>query len=387
MQDGFKDKDIEFALYVLQCAENKEDDEIQVWLEEKEHRDLLEELRRFREAGMWEAEKLDVDEDYQWQLLERRAVLRKRKRHIRRILTGVAAVVIMSVVTSVYIYYRQEENLIKEISQISLNAETDAVRLITGKGEEYILASSAPNNNDTLEKRGIVIDSVGGLKYMRILHDATCSEEFHTLRVPRGGEYILVLDDGTRVWINSESELRYPVVFCDSVRKVYLKGEAYFEVKRDEKHPFMVETNELCTRVLGTEFNVQAYGWSDANITLIKGSVAVNQNGNGGTVVLKPGENASYNGDSLYVESVDVLKYISWKEGFFYYDNVPLENILSELGRWFDFTVFYRNPEVKDYRFKFWANRKDSVEQLLERLNETGKLKMEIRGNTVTVSL
>ena len=192
MQDGFKDKDIEFALYVLQYTENKEDDEIQVWLKEKEHRDLLEELRRFREAGMWEAEKLDVDEDYQWQLLERRAVLRKRKRNIRRILTGVAAVVIMSVVASVYIYYRQEENLIKEISQISLNAETDAVRLITGKGEEYILASSAPNNNDTLEKRGIVIDSVGGLKYMRILHDTTRSEEFHTLRVPRGGEYILV---------------------------------------------------------------------------------------------------------------------------------------------------------------------------------------------------
>ena len=104
MQDGFKDKDIEFALYVLQYTENKEVDEIRVWLKEKEHRDLLEELRRFREAGMWEAEKLDVDEDYQWQLLERRAVLRKRKRNIRRILTGVAAVVIMSVVASVYIY-------------------------------------------------------------------------------------------------------------------------------------------------------------------------------------------------------------------------------------------------------------------------------------------
>ena len=82
---------------------------------------LLYTSRRFREAGMWEAEKLDVDEDYQWQLLERRAVLRKRKRNIRRILTGVAAVVIMSVVASVYIYYRQEENLIKEISQISLD--------------------------------------------------------------------------------------------------------------------------------------------------------------------------------------------------------------------------------------------------------------------------
>ena len=222
---------------------------------------------------------------------------------------------------------------------------------------------------------------------MRILHDTTRSEEFHTIQVPRGGEYILVLDDGTRVWINSESELRYPVAFRDSVRKVYLKGEAYFEVKRDEKHAFVVETSELCTRVLGTEFNVQSYERREVNITLVEGRVAVNKNGNGAGVILKPGENASYNGDSLYVESVDVLKYVSWKEGFFYYNNVRLEDILSELGRWFDFTVFYQNPEVKDYRFKFWANRKDTVEQVLERLNETGKLQIEVRGKTVTVSL
>ncbi|WP_303179208.1 FecR family protein [uncultured Butyricimonas sp.] len=387
MQDGFKDKDIEFALHVLQHVECHDDREVKVWLEEKDHRELLEELRRFREAGMREAESLNVDENYQWRLLERRMVARKRKNHIRHVVTGVAAAITILIVASVIIYYQQKENTSGEIPQLALRAGTDVVKLITGKGEEYILASSTLNDSDTLGSQGIVIDSVGGLKYMRILHDTTRPEEFHTILVPRGGEYILVLDDGTRVWINSESELRYPVAFRDSVRKVYLKGEAYFEVKRDEKHPFVVETSELCTRVLGTEFNVQSYERREVNITLVEGRVAVNKNGNGAGVILKPGENASYNGDSLYVESVDVLKYVSWKEGFFYYNNVRLEDILSELGRWFDFTVFYQNPEVKDYRFKFWANRKDTVEQVLERLNETGKLQIEVRGKTVTVSL
>ncbi|WP_292268748.1 FecR family protein [Butyricimonas sp.] len=387
MQDGFKDKDIEFALHVLQDVECHDDREVEAWLEEKYHRELLEELRRFREAGMQEAERLNVDENYQWQLLERRMVARKRKNHIRHVVTGVAAAITILIVASVIIYYQRKENTSGEMPQLVLNAGTDVVKLITGKGEEYILASSTLNDSDTLGSQGIVIDSVGGLKYMRILHDTTRSEEFHTIQVPRGGEYILVLDDGTRVWINSESELRYPVAFRDSVRKVYLKGEAYFEVKRDEKHAFVVETSELCTRVLGTEFNVQSYERREVNITLVEGRVAVNKNGNGAGVILKPGENASYNGDSLYVESVDVLKYVSWKEGFFYYNNVRLEDILSELGRWFDFTVFYQNPEVKDYRFKFWANRKDTVEQVLERLNETGKLQIEVRGKTVTVSL
>ena len=387
MQNSVKDKDIEFALYILQHMACNEDEEVRTWLEEKEHRDLLEELRRFREAGMWEAKKLNVDEGFQWQLLERRVMLRRRKNDVRRMLTGVAATIIMLLVVSLIFYSRQEENSVREMAPLSLNTGMDAVKLITGEGEEYILASSVLNNNDTLFSQGVVIDSVGGLKYMRILHDTIRPEEFHIVQVPRGGEYVLILDDGTRVWINSESELRYPVAFRDSVRKVYLKGEAYFEVKRDERYPFVVETSGLCTRVLGTEFNVQSYERREVTITLVEGCVAIHETDSNAGVILNPGENALYDGENFHVESVDVLKYISWKEGFFYYNNVRLEDILGELERWFDFTVFYRNPEVKDYRFKFWANRKDSVEQVLERLNETGKLKIEVRGKTVTVSL
>lgn len=387
MHEGLNYEDIEFALHVLHHPECLEDVKVREWMEVKVHRDLLEELRRYREAGMQEAGRIDWGEERQWSLLEKRMGIRARKRRTALVLARYAAVIAVLVCVSVAVYYRQREILPVEVAEMIPNEKTEAVKLITENGHEYLLASGI-NNGDTLSTKGIVIDSVGGVKYMKILQDTTRPDEFHTIQVPRGGEYILILDDGTRVWMNSESKLRYPVTFHGSERRVYLEGEAYFEVKHDEEHPFVVETKKLSTRVLGTEFNVQSYENEDINVTLVQGSVAVGKNtGDTGEVVLEPGENALLDGDSLRVEAVDVLKYISWKEGFFYYNNVRLEDILDELGRWFDFTVFYTNEEVKDYRFKFWANRKDSVEQVLARLNETGKLKIEVKGKTVVVSL
>ena len=389
MQNDFKSKDIEFALYVLRHPECVKEREVQDWLELREHRELMERLRCFREAGMREAGWIKWDEERQWFVLRERVISRKKKRQVRlSFIRYVAAIAVLVTSVSLFVFYQREHRLPKEKVLSSRVEEQGAVKLITGKGKEYVLASSMLNDSDTLSSQGMIIDSVGGVKYMKILQDTTRPDEFHTIQVPRGGEYILILDDGTRVWMNSESELRYPVSFHGSERRVYLKGEAYFEVKHDEEHPFVVETRKLSTRVLGTEFNVQSYENEDINVTLVQGSVAVAKNtGDAGEVVLEPGENALLDGDSLRVEAVDVLKYISWKEGFFYYNNVRLEDILDELGRWFDFTVFYANEEVKDYRFKFWANRKDSVEQVLARLNETGKLKIEVKGKTVVVSL
>lgn len=386
MHDSLNYEDIEFALHVLHHPECSEDADVREWLAVKEHRDLLEELRRYREAGVQEAGRIDWHEEFQWKLLNRR-IPRKKKRLIGRIVAKYAAVIAVLICVSVVVYYRQREFLPVEVAELVPNVRMDAVKLITENGHEYLLASGT-SSSDTLSTKGIVIDSVGGVKYMKILQDTTRPDEFHTIQVPRGGEYILILDDGTRVWMNSESKLRYPVTFHGSERKVYLEGEAYFEVRYDKEHPFVVETRRLSTRVLGTEFNVQSYESEDINVTLVQGSIAVSKNTKDtGEIVLKPGENALLEGDSLRVEAVDVLKYISWKEGFFYYNNVRLEDILDELGRWFDFTVFYTNTGVKDYRFKFWANRKDSVEQVLARLNETGKLNIEVKGKTVVVSL
>lgn len=273
MQGGFYDRDIEFALHVLQHSENWDDPEVQAWLEAEGHRTLLEELRRYREAGIRERGEITFDGNEQWLLLKRKMITRRRRVHVYWRIVRLAAVITVLVAVSVIVFYRQQKKepagqLVQKVKR------DDAVKLITGNGNEYFLASNV-SGNDTLSKNGIVIDSVGGLKYMKILQKKGRPEEFHMIRVPRGGEYILILDDGTRVWINSDSELKYPVAFNDSERKVYLKGEAYFEVKYDEQRPFIVEADRMNIRVLGTEFNVQSYQGEEENVTLVKGSVAV----------------------------------------------------------------------------------------------------------------
>lgn len=388
MHNDFNYEDIEFALYILHHLNCLDDPEVRAWLEVKEHRDLLEGLRRCREAGMREKGEMEVDEEYQWLLLDERITLRARKIRIRRRMMKFVASVLVLISATMAVYYQQRERQFIKPMELTRDTEKNTVTLITESGKKYFLASGT-GAEDSLNIRGVVVDSVGGMKYMRVLQDDCRPEEFHTIKVPRGGEYMLILDDGTRVWINSGSELRYPLAFSGAKREVFLKGEAYFDVKREVDRPFVVATirTEVC--VLGTEFNVQSYENGVESITLVKGVVSVKKEGTGADreVVLKPGENVSLRDGLLRVEEVDVLKYTSWKEGFFYYNNVRLEDILDELGRWFDFTVFYRNPEAKDFRFKFWANRKDTVEQVIGRLNETGKLRMKVTGKTVIVFL
>ena len=195
---------------------------------------------------------------------------------------------------------------------------------------------------------------------------------------------MVILDDGTEVWLNSESVLRYPTKYEGKERVVELLGEGYFEVKKDHKRPFIVRTPQVDTRVLGTEFNVQAYENQPINVTLVEGSVAVKEK-HGKEIVLKPGENAHVVNGNIHVEEVDVQIYTSWKEGFFYFEDVRLEDLLSELGRWYDFTVFFQNPDTKDYRFKFWADRKEDFESVISRLSETATVTLLINDRSVIV--
>lgn len=378
---------IEFALYVLQHPEIRGKMEVREWLESGKHRDLLEELRRFREAGELEAAMRSPDVEKQWQYFRGKTKPRVWRMYLKWWLSA-AAVVLALVVTDIllnewYFVDLSLENTVPVARQVRSD-----VKLITGTGNEFLLGTG---HIDTLLKgEGLVVDSLKGRQYLKVLRVTDRVAEQYTLQIPRGVEYLVVLEDGSRVWLNSESEFRYPSVFDQGKREVYLKGEGYFEVVHDKERPFIVRTEKVSTRVLGTEFNVQSYTGKAVNVTLVKGSVAVrgnNDQANTSEVVLNPGENASWEGGRFRVETVDALKYVAWKDGFFYYDNEPLENILNELGRWFDFTVFYQNPEVKSYRFKFWANRKDTPEEIMERLNETGKLHVRFNGESVVVSL
>ena len=151
------------------------------------------------------------------------------------------------------------------------------------------------------------------------------------------GEYKLVLSDGTKVWLNSASKLKYPVAFTGGQRKVFLEGEAYFEVAADTVHPFLVETSGMSVTVLGTGFNVMAYPEEmEAAVTLVHGKVGVQTDHR--QQILQPDEQYVYQTTTRRgtVRKVDVSQYVDWKDGILNFDSMPLEELTRRLGRWYE---------------------------------------------------
>lgn len=174
--------------------------------------------------------------------------------------------------------------------------------------------------------------------------------KYNTLYVPRGGEYQLVLADGTKVWINAESRLRYPEVFGDT-REVFLTGEAYFEVSKDAERPFVVKMEKQTVEVLGTHFNVSAYPGDHVCTTLAEGRVKVT-NGTA-SVVLHPDEQAvQVDGqEKIEVKEIDASLVISWVKGEYVFKNTELKSIAAQLSRWYNVNIQFENSELEHRRF------------------------------------
>ena len=204
------------------------------------------------------------------------------------------------------------------------------------------------------------------------------------LSVPRGQDYHLTLADGTQVWMNAESRLEFPDRFNGNTREVRLEGEAYFEVKRDAKRPFIVHTDYLTTRVLGTAFNVRARSRRDASVTLVSGRVQV---GTGDLAkVLSPGEQAALSGSQLAVKSVDTYPIIQWKEGFLFFDNPSLFFIMQELSKWYGVNVLFDDRSKMNVRLHFVVERSKSLREAVANLNALGVVHAEVDGNMVIIN-
>lgn len=214
-------------------------------------------------------------------------------------------------------------------------------------------------------------------------------EGIHTLNIPRGMNKQLTLADGTQVWLNAESSLEYPETFADrEQRVVHLKGEAYFEVSKDSLHPFLVKTDALETRVLGTAFNVRAYSLDDTQVTLVEGSVKVSDK-HQNELQLKPGEHATLRkGSALKSAQVEEASaYRSWADGQFYFDDTELVEIMRELGRWYNVDIVFTHREIMDVRLHFQAERNGTLADALELLNSMQKVKARIENGQVMVGL
>ncbi|WP_173002950.1 FecR family protein [Chitinophaga sp. SYP-B3965] len=202
---------------------------------------------------------------------------------------------------------------------------------------------------------------------------------YHTLTVPRGGQFQLELSDGTKVWLNAASSLRYPTVFEGKERKVEVTGEAYFEVAKNAEAPFRVMVNQRATvEVLGTIFNINAYtDEEDIKTTLLEGSVKI------GEVVLKPGQQAQLAEQIKVVSNVDLDKVTAWKKGVFNFEDADLKEVMRQLSRWYDIDVAYEK-NIGNIEFVGKISRSTSLKGVLKGLENTG-VQFRLEGKKLTV--
>jgi ferric-dicitrate binding protein FerR (iron transport regulator) len=209
--------------------------------------------------------------------------------------------------------------------------------------------------------------------------------DYNTLSNPRGSKVIsLTLSDGTRVWLNAGSSLRYPASFASSAvnREVKITGEAYFEVAHDASKPFIVSKNDVSVTVLGTHFNVNAYDdESDIKITLLEGSVRVNKGSNTG--LLKPGQQAQVSSSVKVLNNTDVEQVMAWKNGKFSFNGSDIKTVMRELARWYDVNVEYKD-EIKE-TFFVKLDRNTNMSNVFRILQTTGAVHFKIEGKKVTV--
>lgn len=362
-------------LDMLEQSDNPTLSDFQALLSDEES---AEDARLILEYRLAKAKKTHtIDTDREWKRFSQRIQEPKKTANIfsiRNVFYAVASVAAVVLVAFVFTQFpKQDDGMLAFESN-------DAPKEILMGNEEDDMEPIQPTAGIT--NTGIVVNSTKA-DFSRV--KATSGEpEMKTISTPRGKDYELVLSDGTVVLLNADSKITFPTRFTGNKRTVKLVGEAYFKVSKNKHRPFIVETGNLYTKVLGTEFNLKAYPHSDVNVTLIKGSVAVNAEGK--EVMLKPGENAEYSENKdIEVTTVDTEGYIQWKDGYFYFDNVPLIDVVRDLGRWYNVNIEIRNNSLMSYRLHFIASRKASIKEFVDNLNEFNYLHVVYKDNKLII--
>lgn len=305
---------------------------------------------------------------------------RSRKRYLWVRISSYAATAILLVSLSIYLVQRQQVKPVDETSQETIEPGSKKAILVLGSNQKVVLDN---HHEDTLlEHNSIIKKQDNTLVYSGGVENNV--NEFNRLITPRGGEYSVVLCDGTKVWLNSESELRYPVHFVGKERKVYLKGEAYFAVTKQEGQTFVVCSDNAVITVLGTEFNIRNYEDGAIAATLVKGSILASDNG-ASECRLEPGQQAVFGKNGIEIRKVEPIFYTAWKDGFFVYEDRSLDDIMKELSRWYDFNYFYENKGVQDIELTARLKKFDNVDQIFEILSQTGRFGFVKKGKTITV--
>ncbi len=379
--------DIEFAVYCLAHPEMMAGEEFRAWIKTPEHRALFEEIRLYREAYMRRADafRMDVEEEY------RRFAGRTKRGRGRALWRWCgAAAASVAVLLAVWFFADRVEVEEKTLAAAETLVGRRTAELILASGERVELGGNALNIK-TEDGRRIAADSCKRLSYREADVEGVMEEEpvYNTVRVPGGADYAVELADGTIVRLNCETELRYPVRFVGKERRVYLDGEAFFEVAKNAEMPFIVETTQMQVEVTGTQFDVKAYAEDETmQATLVEGGVEVCAYGAGSKpVALIPSQQYVLDVQTRQAEvkKVDVQLYTGWVEGMFVFKNQRLEDVMTMLARWYSVDVFYIGESVKDIRLSANLGRYEHIDKILDIIQETNKIGFSRKGNVVTV--
>ena len=263
----------------------------------------------------------------------------------------------------------------------------NVAKLVMKNGHEVELKGEAEQEFE--EEDGTrVKNGYSALRYQSHNQKADAETVYHTLVTPKGGEYTVMLADGTTARLNAASSLRFPTHFEGKERVVELSGEAYFEVAKDAVHPFIVKTTRSLVRVLGTDFNVYAYtDMPEERTTLANGAVKVSHPEQERGMILQPGFQAQIQAgvNDIKVVRADMEEALAWKNGLFVFNAASLGDILRQIGRWYDVDINCENSIERKFHFSGRIHRYENIAGVLELLEMTGKVRFQLQGRTLTV--
>lgn len=304
-----------------------------------------------------------------------------------------AAATVVLVIGAVLFVFKQRiagNQITAQVAKNEVVPGSNKAILIMPNGKTISLTDAA--NGLVVQQAGVSIrKSKGGQLTYVVNHTPTterqaATADWNTIRTPRGGQYEVMLADGTHVWLNAASSLRFPQTFNGPQRLVELSGEAYFEVAKDKSHPFIVQANGTKVQVYGTHFNVNAYpDNSMVTTTLLEGSVQMSHNGQ--ATMLIPGEQGTspVSGGAVAVSRADLQQAIAWKNGYFLFHDLGLAEVMRQVSRWYDVDIEFQDEEVKSREFGGVISRYKSITQLLDNMQLTGSAHYKIEGRRVII--
>ncbi|WEK21757.1 MAG: FecR family protein [Candidatus Pedobacter colombiensis] len=361
---------------------------------------MVEDWLTYGEARTFDLTEKELDEDLKdLQIRVSRIPVVKRISLWPRI--AVAAAVLLTLGIGFYFYpkFKNDNDITVIAAHKDIPCGKNKAILTLANGAKISITDAL--NGELVKESGVVISKTSNGQLVYQVTDKTAvsgtKEAYNTIETPKGGQHQVILPDGTRVWLNAASSIKFSERFTNiPERRVELKGEAYFEVSKDKKHPFIVRTDKQEIEVLGTHFNINSYADEQKSVTtLLEGSVKTApvgyENGKAGVVlhqlstIISPGEQASSTHGDIKVAIADIEQVMDWKNGDFMFKKESLAGIMRKVSRWYDVTVEYDKEVDQNQTYSGFVSRSKNISEVLKIMQSAGRLKFDITGKKVIV--